>query len=161
MTTRTLYALRTTANGYVMAKFEDGVTFDVVATYTIETDPYSCDCPSQKRPCKHLNMLADMVPNADTDRFYDPKTDSWHTPLSPMDPLLEETEAEAEELAQVLDEEDEALEAAGLNVTVIDENTDKDLSLNDFVDHVKDSGVKVDFVEARPHPALGTIKRRV
>lgn len=185
MTARTLYSLRTTANGYIMAKFEDGVTFDHVATYTLElghtnNDGYTCSCPSPKYPCKHLNMLQDFIAAeaADTDQFYDPKTDSWHAPLQPqwelngsepsnLDTLAyseglrdEHDKEDAEELAQVLDKANslnhiDALEATGLNVVVIDENTN--LQTISYPDDAGDLSETI----SRPHPAFGTIKRRI
>jgi hypothetical protein len=115
-------------------------------------------------------MLDVMSDYADTDQFYDPKTDSWHTPLASItieEPSQDTPEplSDEDELAEVMDAEAdsnpdgidpnslnfiEVMESVGLNVAVIDENTDfSKLKLPE------------ESNPNRPHPALGTIKRRI
>lgn len=69
---RTYYGLRSLPEGWLMAKFVDDVVFDLAAVYTLHeaSGNLSCDCPSAKRPCKHITeVLPRLRPWANT-TFY-------------------------------------------------------------------------------------------
>lgn len=54
-----IYSIKSTRTGYRVAKFDEN--YDVLAIYNLHRDRQghlTCDCPSQKKPCKHqLNLL--------------------------------------------------------------------------------------------------------
>lgn len=72
---------------FLLAKFNDNVTFDVEAVYDLwredHESPLECNCPSQKRPCKHVQRLFPvMFPKVDTDEFFCDDTGLWEKPLA-------------------------------------------------------------------------------
>lgn len=76
----TLYACRTTASGFLLAKFDEH--FNVAAVYHLQDG--KCDCPSRVGPCKHFLILGDFkrTSRIDSDWFYNADLTTWSQPLS-------------------------------------------------------------------------------
>ena len=107
-----LYNLKQIAHDqFQMAKFDDA--FNVAAVYEIRQNGsgWSCNCPASQRvvklkPCKHQKMIKFMLGAVNTDRFFNPETGMWCTPVNLPDdypaqssrpaPVPEPTTASAE-----------------------------------------------------------------
>lgn len=83
-----LYNLRSVAEGHFqIAKFD--AEFNVEAVYDLTEGGKRCSCPAGARniilkPCKHRKMLRLMMGACNTDRFFDPETETWHEPLAQL-----------------------------------------------------------------------------
>ena len=84
-----IYNLRLVASGaYAMAKFSMP-DFNVEAVYnlTAKGAGFACDCPAGARsiklkPCKHQRMIRFMLGAVNTERFYEPQSGTWSSPLT-------------------------------------------------------------------------------
>ncbi len=79
-----LYNLRRTADGYIIAKFDED--FNVAGVYTLSPQGrgLACDCPAGPRPsCKHRKMVPIFAAagRIDTSAFYCYETQQWHQPI--------------------------------------------------------------------------------
>lgn len=78
---RSYYKIKTgMGDNFLVSKLDENL--DVVTSYAMYNTfdgTMTCNCPSRKRPCKHIAMLHRFhdVKQVDGDLFYDPERDGF------------------------------------------------------------------------------------
>lgn len=99
-----LYSLRTTTEGWRIAKFDKDI--NPLSTYNLRVDGenIACECPQSSRGhCRHIDIFNEFFlrDRINSGWFYDIDDDMWHPPIdsgevpSPPDPGEVEQGAEA------------------------------------------------------------------